>query len=464
MEKLTLDEIIKAVGGQLIKEGTKNCINNVVTDSRKVKSGDLFIPLIGEKFDAHEFLEDVIKKGVSAVLVSKNIEIDKFNDVNIIKVNDTKAALGALAKYYLSKMNVKTVGVTGSVGKTSTKDMIAGVLAQKFKVVKTQGNFNNDIGLPLTIFKITSKDEIAILEMGMSNLGEIKYLADIAKPDVAVISNVGVSHIENLKSRENILKAKMEITTDFTKDNVLLVNGDNDMLSTLRNQKHDFNIVYFGLDDDNDIMAFDIDELGEDGIEYKVKIDDEIINIKLDQVGIHNVYNSLAAIGIGKYFKIPLDFIVNGLSKYEKTTMRQEVITSVNGGIKILNDVYNASTNSMESALNVLKNLKCKRRVAVLGDMLELGDISIEEHKKVGKFVKKYGIDVLITRGKRAQDIALSAKEAGIIPENIFVRDTNEECMEVLKNTVLNGDAVLVKGSRGMKMEKIVEFLKELAV
>ena len=312
MQPLTIEEIIKATNGTLFCGDADKMVKGISTNSREIGEGELFVPLVGEKFDGHEFIRAAFELGAAAVLTQKDIE--PYIDETIVKVSDTKKALGDIARYYKAKHNVPTVAITGSVGKTTTKDMIYAVVAQKYNTLKTLANYNNDIGLPWTIFRLEKEHEAAVLEMGMNHFGEIDYLASIGNPDVAVITNIGESHIENLGSREGIFKAKMEITNRFTADNTLIVNGDDDFLSTVKGMG-EYKVVYYGITNpENDIYARDIENNGLEGITFTAVVSGTEYKAELKVPGVHNVYNALAAICVGREFDIPMDKILDGIT------------------------------------------------------------------------------------------------------------------------------------------------------
>ena len=334
MQTLTIDEILTATGGKLLSGSVEGKINGISTNSREIHEGELFIPLVGDKFDGHEFIKAAFELGAAAVLTQKDTEL--FIDKTIIRVEDTKKALGDIARYYKEKHNVPTVAVTGSVGKTTTKDMLYSVVAQKYNTLKTLANYNNDIGLPWTIFRLEKEHEAAVLEMGMNHFGEIDYLASIGKPDIAVITNIGESHIENLGSREGIFKAKMEITNRFTSGNTLIVNGDDDFLSTVKGDK-EYKVIYYGIKNpDNDVYAENIKNKGLGGITFDAFVDGKKYEMELSVPGVHNVYNALAAICVGREFGIDMDKISEGIKSFEPTAQRLEVEEA--GGVTIIND------------------------------------------------------------------------------------------------------------------------------
>jgi UDP-N-acetylmuramoyl-tripeptide--D-alanyl-D-alanine ligase len=372
----------------------------------------------------------------------------------VIKVKSSKEALLKLAKYYRSKLMVKVIGITGSTGKTSTKDIVAAMLSSKYKVFKTKGNFNNEIGLPLMIFKLTDEYDIAVLEMGMSNLGEIHKLADIARPDIGIITNIGVSHIEYLITRENILKAKLEITDFFNSDNTLIINQDNDLLKTVQDLK--YKILKVSTEENHaDYKAENI-MLNEESIQFKVaqKVGKLSPEFSISIPGKHNVQNSLLAIACGKELGLSYEEMIEGSSKIQVTSMRLDVVKGAK--FTIIDDCYNASPDSMKAALDVLENVSGHRKIAVLGTMKELGDEAFKLHKEIGAYASAKNIDLFITMGDFSK-----AFQEGINKDIEFIHlQSNEEISKYLKNNILNKDVVLVKASRSMKFETIVNELK----
>lgn len=455
MQNLNFTEIIKATNGILVSGDMNTIVTSISTDSRKINPGCLFIPLIGERFDGHDFINTAFEAGAVAVLTQKdNIAC---NGKALIQVEDTSQALRDIAAFYRQKFLVPFVGITGSVGKTSTKDMIASVLKQNYNVLKTEGNLNNEIGVPLTIFNMDNSHEVAVLEMGMSGAGEISRLSAIIKPDVAVITNVGMSHIEKLGSRQNILKAKMEILEGLNKNGLVVLNGDDALLAGMKDLLK-FRTVLYGIDEGVDYQASNINSHGENGIYFDIKIGGREYTVHIPVPGVHNVHNALAAIAVGCELRIPMTEVIKGIEEFSPTKMRMDIVT-VNG-IKIINDVYNASPQSMEAALGVLKEIGCNStKTAVLGDMLELGDWAQKAHYDVGKYAASAGIDRVVTIGRNAKHIADGARDGGCSAERIKSFDSNHEALEYLKCVISPGDVILVKGSRGMKMEELVKGL-----
>lgn len=456
MEKMSIHEILEAVEGELYLDGQTYEYTAISTDTRKIEKGSLFIALKGENFNGNEFVIEASEKGATICLVDE-IRFNKKDlnsNITVIKVEDTKKALRDLAKYYRSKLDIKIVGITGSTGKTSTKDLVAAALSSKFKVFKTKGNFNNEIGLPLMIFNLNKNYDVAVLEMGMNNLQEIHRLADIARPDVGIITNIGISHIENLGTRENILKAKLELADFFHKDSFLIINGDNDLLSTVHTEK--FNLVKIGVEGKYDYTGENI-VLNEDSISFQVKEAGELKkqNFELPIPGKHNVLNTLLAVACGRLLGMGFEEIAAGLNNLEVTSMRLDIVRTEE--YTIIDDCYNASPDSMKAAIDVETAIKGKRRIAVLGTMRELGDKAYEAHKEVGSYALAKGIDLLITVG----EYNAAFKEGFYNAEGYLSFETTEEAAECVKNIIKKDDVILVKASRAMKFETIIDRLKK---
>lgn len=449
MKALKLKDIAAAVEGILLSGDGEKEITAVTTDSRQVQEGSLFVALKGERFDGNDFAADFLKGGGSAVIVSRPCEGEA-----VIQVEDTLRALGLLAKYYKALLAVPTVAVTGSVGKTSTKDMIASVLSRRYCVTKTQGNFNNEIGLPLTVFQMTEETERAVLEMGMNNRGEISRLVNIARPDVAVITNIGTAHIGRLGSQQGILQAKLEILERLRSDGLVILNGDDPLLWGLKGTLP-FQVLYYGMENDNaDLVAYDI-VLGVDKSKFKVEIGGQVYTVCVNVIGEHHIYNAMAGIICGLHHKLTMEEIIEGIGAFSPSGMRQR-IDKVRD-MQWIVDCYNASADSMEASIVVLDKLGgAGRKVAVLGDMLEMGDYSQEAHRRVGRCVAKNGIDLLVTVGKDAQYIAEEAKGS---VETVSFLD-NPSAAAYLKTALQPGDTVLYKASRGMRLEEIIEAVR----
>ncbi|MGE5329206.1 MAG: UDP-N-acetylmuramoyl-tripeptide--D-alanyl-D-alanine ligase [Deltaproteobacteria bacterium] len=457
MLSLKVSEIVEATNGKLLNGNPEVEIKNISTDTRKIISGDLFIPLVGDNFDGHDFIAKALEGSICGYLTSREPNI--VSDAVIIKVDDTLKALQDIAGYYRDKFNVPIIGVTGSVGKTSTKEMIFNVLSKKFNVLKTQGNFNNHVGLPLTLLNLSKEHQAAVVEMGMSGMGEISTLSKIAKPHIAVITNIGLAHIGKLGSKQNILKAKAEIFDGMDEDGIAVLNADDSMLLELRNFINR-NITYVGLFEEAELKAYNIKVDESLNTNFNIKIKDKEYLFKISVPGMHNVYNALAAIAIGLRFRIPVEQMIDAIESYKPEKMRMNIV-KLNNNIKVLNDTYNANPNSMEEALKVMHQMPGARKIAVLGDMLELGEWTRQAHLDIGKNVVKNGINHLVTLGENSRFIAEGAAMLGMSQRKISTCNNIEEANAYLSKLVREGDVILVKGSRGMKMEGIVDFITE---
>ena len=445
MLELNLQEIVKATKGALLKEADVKEIKAVSTDTRKIEEGTMFIALKGEIFNGNNYVLDAFDNGAKIAIVDEvKCDLNELKeDVALIKVQNTGRALMDLAKFYREKLGLKVVGITGSAGKTSTKDLVAAVLSDKYKVFKTKGNFNNEIELDSTY-------DVAILEKGMRGLGQIKELAEIASPDLGIITNIGISHIEILKTRENILKAKMEIATFFDKNNTLVVCGNDDFLGAL--PEAEYKIVKTGVGENFKIGAKNIalEELSSKFTVYDGEKEEEF---SLDMPGEHNISNLMLGIAIAKELGVSFEEMKRGLKNIEATSMRLELIKK--DGFSILNDCYNSSPVAVKSAIDVMKNIEGKRRIAVLGTMRELGHKSEEAHEEIGKYAKENGIEKVLCFGDFSENIKEGYGEGCTVYEN------KEELIKDLLNIICDGDIILVKASRSLKFEEITKALLE---
>lgn len=466
---LKIKDILKCTNGKLIIGDTEKECKNYSKDTRTIKKGDTYIGIKGEKFDGSSFWKEALNNGAETVIIN-NIKLDEIEEYkkqnkNIIQVEDTIKAIGEMASYKMKiqkeKYNLKVVGVTGSVGKTSTKDIIANVLSKKYKVLKTEGNNNNHIGLPFTILRLQD-EELAVIEMGMNHLGEISYLTKIAKPDIAVITNIGTSHIGNLGSRENILKAKLEILEGMDKKKIV-INNDNDLLNKwyLEN-KNNIEIHTFGIKNESEFNAKNI-KLKENSSEFICENKNEKINIEVPVGGEHFILNALCGLTVGKLLNLNNEEIKNGIKDFKLTAKRME-INHLKNNITIINDSYNASYESMKASISNLKNMNGERKIAVLGDMFELGDFSEKLHKEVGTEIYKNKIDKLYLIGNYSKFIGEEAEKEGLKKENIFYFENKDELFNNLKNNLKSGDVILIKASNGMKLFEIAEKLKNINI
>lgn len=528
MEALTIKEIAQAVGGTILTGDENTQITNVSTNSKKLEEGSLFVPIIGEKVDAHDFIPDAFKNGGRACFTSRHKEITKDMNESMVYicVKDTLEALQALGTYYRSKFNIPVIGITGSVGKTTTKEMVAAALETRYNVLKTEGNMNSQVGLPLMMLRLDSSYDIAVIEMGMSEFGEMAKLSKIARPEAAVVTNIGVSHIGQLKTRENIRKEKLNIINSFHPDSVLFVNGNDDLLSEVykasqvlqngekaagnavkgKDKEYSQNpvtielsseslekfyqskVIGFGVNDTCDYRAENIrtsegktyftlrktkkdkediiDNYLEDGkkgnadstAQNKPEGDGE--EIILQVLGIHNVYNALVSLAVSEHYHIPVSAAKEGLYNYQPIAMRGQ-IKEVNQ-IRIIDDSYNASPDSMKSGIQVLLEMEnITRRIAVLADILELGELSYQCHYDVGTYIAEQKVDEVVTIGKEAAYIAkgVQDKNSGIVTHSFY---SNQDAIRYLKGCLKVGDGILVKGSRSMRTDEIVKaFIEE---
>ncbi len=456
---MKIEEIVKVINGNLIIGNKEIEVENFSKDTRTIQKDDIYIGIKGQNFDGSSFWKQALDAGAKAVIISKqNITEEEkiiYKDKVIIEVEDTLNALYEIAKYKRSKYNIPVIAITGSVGKTSTKDIVASVVSQKFKTLKTEGNNNNNIGLPLTILKLKN-EEALVVEMGMNHFGEISLLTNIAKPTLAIITNIGTSHIGNLGSRENILKAKLEILEGMKIPKVI-INNDNDLLHKWYNEnKNKIEIHTYGIKNESEIMAQNI-ELGEEESKFLAKLkDNEELQINIPVGGEHFIYNALCGISVGKLLGLSNEKIEKGISTFELTKKRMD-IKNLKNGVTLINDSYNASYESMKASLEYLSKRTDLRKIAVLGDMLELGEYSKELHKKVGEEVAKGNIDILICRGEYSQDIIEGAKNNK--KTKIIKLNTNDEILKKLQEILKEGDVVLIKASNAMKFYEICQKL-----
>ena len=437
-------EIVEATRGILVSGNKDDEINFFSQDSRQMTNGGMYIPLKGERFDGHNFIESAFQTGAQAIISEKDVN---YEDKIVIKVKDTHQALKDMASYLRNHRPVKVVGVTGSVGKTSTRDMVYSVVKQKYKTLKTEGNYNNEIGLPLTILRYHD-EEVLVLEMGMNHLQEMSRLSMIARPDIACITNVGTAHIGELGSRENILKAKLEIINGMKEGSTLIINQDNDMLQTV--ELPHLNVVRVGKGKEASIQASHI-VLEETKSSFEVEYQGKKEIIEVPVQGEHNISNALIAIAVGIELNISLEDIKKGIQEFKLTKNRMDILEKNHK--TIIDGTYNASVDSMKSSIDVLANYK-KRKVAILADMLELGSYSQQLHEEVGNYVATKEIDVLICIGKEAKYMYQKAKEK---MENVYYFTSNQEVIEQLDQFLKNDDVVLVKGSHSMNLKEIVE-------
>jgi len=447
MEPIKIDEILQSTNGELICGDRNKWITKISIDSRKLTPGDLFIAIKGDRFDGHNFIEEVIKKGAGAIIVSKDIKPDL--PATTLKVNDTLIALGKIAAYYRQKFKIPLVAITGSNGKTTTKEMLAHLLSKKFTTLKSQGSFNNAVGLPLTLLELNNTIQSAIVEVGMNQVGEIKYLAHLAKPNIAIITNIGHSHIGYLKTKENIAKEKSQLLSALPKNGIAILNQDDEYLTKI---KFNGRVITYSLGNQADFIAKDLQQ-NTNRIEFTIN---NTYKIRIPILGLHNVSNALAAVAAAYELGLNFDQIKEAFLDFKTPYGRMELNSFA--GVKIINDAYNANPNSLKAALETLNQIQTKgRKILVLGDMLELGEFSEFFHRVMAKEIIDKGINILVTIGEGARLTGDETAKQGI---EVYNCNSNEEIISKLKTMVKEEDIVLIKGSRRMKLEEVVEGLK----
>lgn len=459
MKDMTLDAMAKACHGRLIGANIQQYLNaqGIVIDSRMVQEDYVFVAIRGERTDGHDYIEQVFADGALAVVSEQTLTIAK----PYILVESTRQALLDLAAYYLSRLRPKVIGISGSVGKTSTKEIIASVLSQKYKVHKTEGNFNNEIGLPLTIFKLHEEHQAAVLEMGISEFGEMHRLASVCRPDVAVLTNIGLSHLKTLGSREGILKAKTEMFEHLQENATVILNGDDDLLDTIPPVQGKPPVFYgIGTDkpenatyDSKQIYATDIINLGLKGIQLKIHIENESFTARIPIPGTHNVYNALAAAAVGRQLGLTNEEIRAGIETARTIDGRTNLIET--GTMTVIDDCYNANPLSMKASIDVLATA-LGRTVAVLGDMGDLGENERELHYDVGSHLAAKKIDILFCAGTLVQELAKAVREQNPVCD-IHEFETRDEMLKELLPFLRQGDSVLVKASHFMEFSEVVE-------
>ncbi len=464
MEDLTFEEIIKVTRGKLLQGNIHYLPSGFSIDTRTLEPGEVFVALKGERTDGHNYLGEAFQRGASGALVSYPPAGEKIPEgFVLIQVNNPLKALQDTAAYYRRKLPVRIIGVTGSSGKTTTKDLIAGVLQKRFYTLKTQGNLNNELGFPLMLLKLTPEHQVAVLEMGMSALEEIRFLARLSNPEVGVITNIGEAHYEILGSREAIAQAKGELLQELGPKGTAILNGDDSRQQMLAEQ-FPGKVIYYGLKNGSQVRGFDlkpVQEKGDWGTVFTVFIEGRREELFIPLPGEHNVYNALAAVACGLYMGLSPGEIRQGLGECCLSVMRMD-IQETPWGITIINDAYNANFSSTMASLKTLSQVGQGRRcIAVLGDMLELGDIQEECHREVGREAARLGLHCLLGMGPLMALAVEAAQEKGLKEARYFTEHASL-CWELLE-ILRPGDYVLVKGSRGMKMEKIVEYLKNIS-
>lgn len=450
--KLSISEIIQATGGSLLCGTEDTAIKSFFSDSREAVNGGMFVPFRGDRTDSHRFIESVLSGDAAASFSETEMDFASDKHKPVVLVQDSRRALQKSAAYYRDQFSIPIVGVTGSAGKTTAKEMIALAVSSHLKTLKTAGNQNSQIGVPLTVCNLKKEHQAAVVEMGVSMPGEMTRLAEVVKPGLAVITNIGVSHIEFLKSRENIMAEKLHITDYIGQDGVLFVNGDDDLLSTLKSAAK-CRVVSFGTAKDCDWRASAIRQV-EGGMFFTCEHAGKSTEVFLPAVGVHNVRNALASLSVASRLGVPAENAVRALAAYKAPAMRQQIFNLANG-ITLIDDSYNANPDSMRGAIDTLSTLK-GRRIAVLGDMLELGSHSNTAHEQIGSYAAEKDTDILVAVGGFADKLC-----GGFGSADCYRLSTAKEAAELLPQLLNPGDSVLIKGSRGIHLEEVVGTLRQ---
>jgi len=467
MKELDLNQIVQVIGGKVITDNawSNHGVTGVSLDSRNIKVGELFFALPGERVDGHAFVSKALQAGAAGAVVNHWPVGEPMPDASlnfgpapIIEVADVLSALQDLAAWYRRLFAIPIIGVTGSTGKTTTKDLLAAVLSKGFRTLKTSGNYNNEIGVPLTILELTDQHQAAVVEMAMRGPGEIAALSTIVAPTVGLITNIGHTHLELLGTQENIALAKGELLDSLPETGWAVLNADDPWQGFLGNRCK-VRTFYYGLQPATGIFASDLQLQGSAGSRFQVHLPDAVGEVWVPVPGRHNIYNALAALGVGWLLGMKLEEMAAGLAEAQLSAMRLDLGPGYQG-TTLINDAYNANPDSMLAALRVLDNIEGKRRVAVLGEMYELGDFAEEGHRRVGEEAARLKVSFLVTVGKLAENIAEGALEAGLPQDCVRAVPDKNRAVNLVKDYLEPGDVVLVKGSRGMHMEEIVSALQ----
>lgn len=464
--KLTLDDILKATGGELLKRGKSDAFEGVGIDTRTIKGNEVFVAVRGAHFDGHDFLGEAVRKGTPAVVVARHQSVSGqaspaplADDISVVRVKDTVTALGDIASWWRKKYAAPCVAITGSNGKSTTKEMASAIASVRGPVLKTEGNFNNLIGLPLTVFRWEKEHKTAVLEMGMNAKGEIRRLAQVARPEIGLITNVTAAHLEKLQSVEGVAEAKGELFEVMAGKGIAIVNDEDPWVKKL-GKKYGGQTITFGMQNTSDVQFRHMESTDLSSTDLTLSIMGKERTIRLPLPGTHNVMNAMAAVAVGVALKIDLDDILSRVVEFHPMAMRFERVQLANG-VCMVNDSYNANPQSMKAAFRTVGSAKrAGRFIAVLGDMLELGLQSAALHREVGRTAAESGIDKIFIFGNFASEMAEGAREGGIDSSKVEEFDDIDALKRSVENEIRAGDVLLVKGSRGMRMERIVEHLK----
>lgn len=453
MKNLTLEHIASACHGTYYgpEELREKEVTAITTDSRKINKDCLFVPIPGARVDGHDFIPQVMEAGALCTFSEKDLDNPEYP---YIRIQSSRQAVKDLAAYYLDQLQIPVVGITGSVGKTSTKEMIAAVLSQKFRVLKTLGNFNNELGLPLTVFRLREDDEIAVLEMGISFFDEMHRLAAVSRPNTCVITNIGTCHLENLIDRDGVFRAKTEMFDHLRENATVILNGDDDKLSAVQ-EVQGRRPVFFGLDPERELYADQIQPHGLKGISCVIHTPEGEFPVMIPIPGRHMVYNALAGTAVGLTYQMTLEEIKKGIESLQSLSGRFHIIDT--GAYTVVDDCYNANPMSMKASLGILKDAQ-GRKTAILGDMGELGENEVELHEEVGRFAANAGIDLLICVGKLSAHMAEAAKKEGTDLQVVY-EENLQDLLKDLPEYLKEGDTILVKASHFMNFTRVVEEL-----
>ena len=457
MEELRARQIADAVKGKLIRGSGDEAATDICIDSRNAKSGDLFCAMVGEFNDGHKFMKSAYDKGCRIMLISKEETAETVpEDCALILTDDAMYALQELSAWYIARFDMKKLAVTGSVGKTTTRDMIYAILKKGFNAGTSKANLNSETGLPITLLSFDGSMDAVVVEMGMDALGQISRLTEIAKPDVAVITNIGYSHLEKLGTRENIFKAKMEIVEGFDESKILVVNADDDMLETIDEDKVPYRIIRAGKAENAYVRVSAVENLGYDGIAFDLVCEGTKHHVKLGIMGEHNALNAALAAAACKSIGMNFDDIIDGLQDIEMTGSRLRFVEA--GEVNIIDDAYNAAPESMISALKTLVKSEVKRKLA---GMNELGAVREESHRRVGREAAKLDLDLMITVGSDASLIAEEAASEGMDKNKMLHFDSRDALADVINDYLKAGDLVLLKASRSYELEKLIDSINK---
>jgi UDP-N-acetylmuramoyl-tripeptide--D-alanyl-D-alanine ligase len=472
---ITVKEILDPINGVLVSGVPETVLTGISTDSRTIGKGDLFWALNGETYDGHDFVQKALEKGACGVVVAgrwvqseypgKDLDANRsaFPDRAVISVEDTLKALGDLAAWWRRGYRVKVVGITGSSGKTTTKEMTAGILELGHRTLKNRGNFNNLIGLPLTLLQLDRAHEFAVLEMGMNHPGEIARLTDIADPDVGVILNVGMAHLEGVSDLDGVARAKTEMMERMSSEGLMILNGDDAPLMR-RAALFSKSKMTFGLREGNDVRATSIENEGPEGTRFSLEYRDAAWPVRIRIPGMHHLKNALAAAAVALSLNEPEEHIIRGLAAFSAIRGRFEVM-SLAGGIRLVDDTYNANPASFGAAIESVGSLveEGGRIIVGLGEMLELGDAAIHAHREAGRRIAAGGASWFFAMGPHARDMIEGAVAAGMPKDRLKIVETHDEMIQEIGHVMSKGDLILLKGSRRMQLEKVVEGLRRKA-